>query len=105
MSSTTVRVIRCDVCGYGGAWTQPETFTRLGAVDLCWWCADPRAKVWIETGGHRVTFDAGSWQCSCGTTYGSVVLSLRLRGVPLSVLDAVPSLTNATAHVHLEGQR
>lgn len=106
MSSTKVTVTRCDLCGYGGAWSAPEDFRPIAAgttaIDLCRWCADDTPRAWVESGGHRVSFGSDSWQCSCGAVYGSVVLRLRMNATPPYVLDAVPSLANATAHIHIE---
>lgn len=70
MQSKTV-TITCDFCGYGGAYTRSEDFTKHNGFDLCRWCADTTKRAWTETGGHRVTFSqAGNdWICSCGERY------------------------------------
>lgn len=107
MSTTKVTVTRCDLCGYGGAYTEPQDFRQIstptGLIDLCMWCmAPPGPDGQLSSGRHVVTLENGSWQCSCGEVYGAVVLRLRMNGVPDRVLDAAPSLARATANMHVQ---
>jgi len=94
----------CDVCGYGGRWAALNDFVRRGGYDFCVWCAADGPASSMECGGHRVTFagNGSAWVCTCGSTYGGVVAMLRLRGVSLAVMDAVPNLARATASAHVQ---
>lgn len=96
--------LHCDMCGYGGPYSEPEDFVAIGDVDLCRWCALPAPRLWVETGGHRVTFDGESWLCSCGGSHEETLIRLRYAKEPVTarVMNSVPRLANATAHVHLE---
>lgn len=102
---TPVVAIECDLCQYGGGFTQPEDFQTFGSVDLCKWCADATSKAWTETGGHRVTFNGTEgWSCDCGMDSTQwPIRSLTILTAP-RIVAAVPSLDNATAHLHLEGR-
>ena len=97
-------VTTCDLCGYGGAYSRPEDFTKRGGFDFCLWCAGDKAETQMSCGRHTATFiaDGAAWACTCGSTYGGVVAMLRLRGVPLVVMDAVPNLARATALAHVQ---
>jgi hypothetical protein len=102
MTAEVVQAVRCDLCGYGGAFSRPEDFTCRGGFDFCRWCCFEGTHGTLSSGGHAVELDGGSWQCSCGTTYGFVVSMLRLHGVGLAVMDAVPgTLAGATASLHV----
>lgn len=96
MSRRQVEEWTCDLCGYGGAWTTARDFQSFGDVDLCRWCADDRPKQWLECGGHRVTFTADDWSCTCGMTYARMMPPLRYR----PVWDVVPNPLLATANAH-----
>lgn len=101
---TQVTQLDCDLCGYGGAFSDEADFVRvLGGFDLCRWCASPVRSAWSETGGHRVTFHGEAWTCTCGMTHEATLIRIRLTW-PISahILAAVPRLPNATAHAHLE---
>jgi hypothetical protein len=106
MSTTKVTLTSCDLCGYGGSYTRPEDFrqvtTLAGVVDLCLWCCATGTEGYLSSGRHVVTLEGGSWQCSCGEVYGSVVLRLRMSGVLPHVLDVPPSLARATANMHVQ---
>ena len=106
VSSTKVTLTSCDLCGYGGAYTEPQDFRQIatlaGVVDLCVWCCYTGPDGQLSSGKHVVTLEGSSWSCSCGDVYGSVVLRLRMNGVPLHVLDAAPSLARATANMHVQ---
>lgn len=93
MRTTTVSV-RCDLCDYGGALSEPVDFVAINGVDLCHWCADSREKAWLESGRHRVTFTADIWSCSCGERYRRPFVAPRIAA-------AVPSMLNATANFHV----
>ena len=102
MSRATVVQTRCDLCGYGGPYTEPQDFVQRSGFDFCLWCATDFTSGTLSSGGHEITLDGGSWQCSCGKTYGLVVSMLRLHGVALAVMDAVPgTLAGATANMHV----
>ena len=99
MSTTTVNVTTCDLCGYGGAWTRPEDFRRLLDVDLCHWCAMPGPVVpggTLSSGRHVVTFTEDSWSCSCGQVYRRPLFLMP------NVRAAVPSMVIATANNHVQ---
>jgi len=102
VSRSTVIQTRCDLCGYGGAYAEPRDFVQRSGFDFCLWCAKDFTSGTLSSGGHEVTIDGGSWQCSCGKTYGLVVSMLRLHGVSLAIMDAVPgTLAGATASLHV----
>ena len=91
-----VTQVTCDLCGHGGPYADVASFLTVGTVDLCKWCSDPNRKAWLESGGHRVTFDGLSWECSCGAR------SWQLAGfVRPEVAAAIPHIPNATAHLHI----
>ena len=104
VSATKVDVLTCDLCGYGGEYTRPEDFRKVGGFDFCVWCAADRPAESMSCGGHTVTFvgNGSAWVCTCGNTYGGIVTTLRLRGVSLAVMDAVPNLSRATATAHIQ---
>jgi len=94
-----VDVTSCALCGYGGAYTEPQDFRRIGDVDLCHWCAAPGpvvAGAALECGSHLVTFTEASWSCSCGQTYARPFF---LRS---NVRAAVPCMVIATANNHVQ---
>lgn len=104
MSVTKTDLTTCDLCGYGGPYAAINDFERRGGFDFCVWCVDDRAVGSMSCGSHTVTFDpsGSSWVCTCGNTYGGIVVTLRLRGVSLAVMDAVPNLARATASAHVQ---
>ena len=92
----------CDLCGYGGAYTRPEDFTQRDGFDFCRWCMSGPIRE-TSCGGHTVTVEGeGARQCTCGVVYGAVVLRLRMHGVTLGAMDAVPNLAAATAAIHVQ---
>lgn len=100
MSREHVVTTRCDLCGYGGPWSNPEDFRSFGTVDLCRWCCAPACRPGgtIECGRHLVTFGEETWSCSCGEQYRWP------RFLPGRVLNAVPSIVTATAESHAQGR-
>ena len=98
VSKTIVTTTACDLCNYGGPFTEPKDFTTIDGVDLCRWCADDTPKTQLECGRHLVTFAEGSWSCSCGERYRRPVF------IPARVAAAVPSMVNATANAHVESR-
>lgn len=103
MSARTVTERTCDLCGYGGPFSRPEDFVQHGSHDFCRWCTPDWSTGTVSCGGHEVVVPGdGSWQCSCGKTYGAVVLQLRLHGVSLAAMDSLPGpLDAATASLHV----
>lgn len=103
MATTSMITTSCDLCGYGGELTKPEDFVRHNGFDFCRWCTPEWTTGTISCGDHTVTVPGdGSWQCSCGAVQGAVVLRLRLHGVPLAAMDALPGpLDAATASLHV----
>ena len=110
--STAQRIeTRCDFCGYGGAYTEPQDFTRAGLpgeeVDLCRRCATPAYESGSVTAclHHEVTIGEKSWSCICGETFtdsGSVAVKGWPFFVPSRIRRAVPDLTTATAIHHAQ---
>lgn len=92
---------RCDLCGYGGPYSDEAAFERHSGFDFCRWCCSGPMRS-TSCGGHTVTLSDGSWSCDCGTTYGAVVLQLRTHGVSLAAIDAVPHIDAATAAIHVQ---
>lgn len=104
MATTTMDVTTCDLCGYGDGYGAINDFVRHGGYDFCVWCAADEPTSSMSCGDHTVTFTEGwsAWACTCGSTYGASVLSLRMLGVPLAVMDALPNLSRATASNHVQ---
>jgi hypothetical protein len=104
VSTTKAVLTTCDLCGYGGGYAALNDFVPVGEFDFCVWCAADEPAESMSCGGHTVTFVANgsAWVCTCGNTYGGIVTTLRLRGVSLAVMDAVPNLARATASAHVQ---